>query len=214
MRVLASMIVTSLLLTACAETSPQSQIVGTSPQTQTVETSPHSQIVEVPPQTQIDDCTPTVLSGDPLASPNRRIEDIIEVLTGERQTGDDDPVEETINDPNFGGDWGDFQGGVVVAVLDCSKVDASELARIAGGTSRLHLIEVPHTFRQVDSFRDALAEELSNLGILGETLINSTITGRFIEVRVLDPGQLPEDFGNEIPEGTFTIVTGELDSEG
>lgn len=204
MRVVGSIVAISLLLAACAEPSPR---------TQTVEVSPETQAVDAPPETEIDDCTPTVLSGDPLVSPDRRIEDIIEALTGERQTGDEDPAEDTIDDPNFGGVWGDFQDGVVVAVLDCSKVDANELARIAGGASLLHLIEVPHTFRQVDEFSHALVEELSNLGIAGGVDINSTLTGRFIEVRVLDPGQLPEDFGSDIPDGIFTIVTGELGSE-
>lgn len=70
------------------------------------------------------DCVPTTPeSAQSPGDPDRRIEDIIEVLTGERQT-DDVPVEDKITDPNFGGVWGDFQGGVVVAVLDCSKVHA------------------------------------------------------------------------------------------
>ena len=158
------------------------------------------------PQTQSVDCVPTDDSGaQPLSSPDRRHEDIIEAMTGERQT-DDVPVEDKIDDPNFGGVWGDFQGGVVVAVLDCSKVDANELARIAGGAEYLHLIEVPHTYWQVTNFRDALAAELHALGVAGDIYINSTLTGRFIEVRVLDLDALPETFGADIPNDAFTIV--------
>lgn len=158
------------------------------------------------PETPAAECAPTATSGDPLSNPDRRIEDIIEALTGERQTGDEDPVEDTIDDPNFGGVWGDFQGSVVVAVLDCSKVDANELVRIAGGADYLRLIEVPHTHKQVNAFRDGLVQKLSDLGVPGQIVINSTLNGRFIEVQVLDPEQLPSDFGNEIPDDAFTIV--------
>lgn len=73
-------------------------------------------------QAQSPACPPDDIEERPLTSPDRRIEDIVELMTGERKTGDEDPVEETIDDPNFGGVCGDFQGGVVVAVLDCSKV--------------------------------------------------------------------------------------------
>lgn len=164
-----------------------------------------------PTQTQDSDCVPDDVAGLPLTSPDRRIEDMVEAMTGERQTGDEDPVEETIDDPNFGGVWGDFQGGVVVAVLDCSKVEANELARIAGGSEYLHLIEVPYTFKQVDGFRDALVQELRTLGVAGDVFIESTPTGRHIEVHVLDPERLPDAFGAEIPADAFTVVvTGEL----
>ncbi len=161
---------------------------------------------EAPPRTPNPDCTPTAISSDALTNPDRRIEDIIEVLTGERQTGDHAPVEETVDDPNFGGVWGDFQGGVVVAVLDCSKVDAAELARIAGGSDYLHLIEVPHTFQEVNEYRTALVEELSALGVAGDVFVNSTLTGHLIDVTVLDLDELPKTFGSGIPDDAFSIV--------
>jgi hypothetical protein len=147
--------------------------------------------------------------GEPLSDPDRRIEDIIETLTGERQVGDTDPVEETITDPNFGGVWGDRQGGIVVAVLDCSLVDADELARMAGGVNYLHLIEVPYTFRQVDAFRDALVRELRALGLVVDVLIESTLEGRVIEVYVLDPQLLPDSFAPEVPRDAYVVIKSE-----
>lgn len=156
------------------------------------------------------DCIPGEVDGAPIVEPDRRIGDIIFYLTGERQTGDEDPVEETIEDPNFGGVWGDFGNGIVVAVLDCSEVDAEEIARIAGGPEYLHLIEVPHTFRQVDELRDALAAELRSLDIPAELMIESTLTGRHITVQLPDPSQLPSGFGSSLPDDLFTVVQGEL----
>ena len=158
------------------------------------------------------DCAPGDVVGEPISQPDRRIEDIIEVLTGERQTGDDDPVEETITDPNFGGVWGDSAGGVVVAVLDCSRVDADELARIAGGVGYLHLIEVPYTYRQVDEFKRTLIDQLRAAGIgsdVSDISIESTRSGRMIEVRVRDTGLLPDSFGSGVPEDAYEIIESE-----
>ena len=156
------------------------------------------------------DCIPGDVEGNPIVQPDRRHEDIIFYLTGERQTGDLDPVEETIDDPNFGGVWGDRAGGIVVAVLDCSAVDADEIARIAGGPQYLHLIEVSHTFREVTEFRDELRRELNAIGIQAELLIDSTLTGRHITVQLPDPGILPSGFGPGVPDHLFSIAEGEL----
>lgn len=154
-----------------------------------------------------DDCVPTVAASvEPPGDPDRRIEDIIEFLTGERQTSDLDPVEETIADPNFGGVWGDFAGGVVVAVLDCSLVDADTLAEMAGGSASLHLIEVPHTFKEIDAFRDLLVGQLAELDLPGDVFINSTLTGREMEVHVRDLDELPASFGSGVPAGLYHVV--------
>lgn len=194
-----------LLLGACGESDPSAQTTATSPPrsstvvestTSTVlaTTTTAPQVSSSPPVTeatttlavQNEDCVPTVPGVvDPPGDPNRIFEDIIFYLTGERQTTDLDPVEETIDDPNYGGVWGDFAGGVVVAVLDCSLVDANKLAEMAGGSDSLHLIEVPYTFQQVNAFRDALAQELRDLGMQGSVPIDSTLTGRFITVTVV-----------------------------
>lgn len=161
-----------------------------------------------------DDCLPSIAASvQPPDDPDRRIEDIIEYLTGERQT-DDVPVEETIDDPNFGGVWGDFEGGVVVAVLDCSEVDADRLAEMAGGADSLHLIEVPYAFKQVEDFRDNLLQELTDVGVEGDVLINSTVEGRTIEVVVEDLDSLPPSFGSDVPADVYEVVEGEISREG
>ena len=41
---------------------------------------------------------------------------------------------------------------MVVAVLDCSKVDIDEITQLAGGADLLTLIEVPYSFKEVDGF--------------------------------------------------------------
>jgi hypothetical protein len=153
-------------------------------------------------------CEPTTpgsvgLSGDP----NTVIEDIIEYLTGERAAADEDvAVEEKVDDPNFGGVWGDFHGGVVVAVLDCSKVDANRLAEMAGGSDSLHLIEVRYTYRQTEEFRDALEHDLEDLDIPGDVSIESTLTGREITVHVLDVSAVPSALGEGIPDDAYEVT--------
>ena len=166
------------------------------------------------PAAQSDYCVPTVpASVEPSGDPDRRIEDIIEYLTGERQTGDEDPVEETVDDPNFGGVWGDFEGGVVVAVLDCSEVDANKLAEMAGGSDSLYLIEVPYTFNQVNAYRDELLQELNEVGVEGDVLIDSTLEGRVIEVRVQNLESLPQSFGSNVPADVYEVVEGDIRGE-
>jgi hypothetical protein len=152
------------------------------------------------------ECVPGSVTGYPIAQPDRRIEDIIEYLTGERQVGDEGRVEEKITDPNFGGVWGDFKAGVVVAVLDCSLVDADELARMAGGVGYLHLIEVPYTWREVQGFRDRLGRELNKLGIESDVNIESTLQGRIIEVHVTDADLLPGSFAPDVPSDAYVVV--------
>jgi hypothetical protein len=152
------------------------------------------------------DCVPGSVTGYPISQPDRRIEDIIEYLTGERQVGDEGRVEEKVTDPNFGGVWGDFKAGVVVAVLDCSLVDADELARMAGGVGYLHLIEVPYTWREVQDFRDQLGRALHELGIESDVNIESTLQGRIIEVKVIDADLLPESFASDVPSDAYVVV--------
>lgn len=152
------------------------------------------------------DCIATTpASMVPAGDPDTIIEDIIEVLTGERQT-DDVPVEEKIDDPNFGGVWGDFQGGVVVAVLDCSKVDPNQLAEMAGGSDYLRLVEVAYTFQETEEFREALGSDLRSFGIEGDVSVEATTSGRKIEVHVLDAGSVPDSFGSEVPDDAYEII--------
>ena len=83
------------------------------------------------------DCVPTEGDGAPVAESDPRFEDIVERLTGFRQTEENEETGGITGHPNFGGIWGDRQGGIVVAVLDCSKVDANEIAHLAGGAEYL-----------------------------------------------------------------------------
>ena len=88
-------------------------------------------------------------------------------------------------------------------------VDANRLAGIAGGPAYLHLIEVPYTFQDINGFRGALVKDLAVLGIPGDVYIQSTLTGRLIEVHALNPAQLPDSFAHGIPADAFTIVKAE-----
>lgn len=147
----------------------------------------------------------TPASFDSPGDPNRRFEDIQFLLTGIRQTGDDGPEPEDTTDPNYGGVWGDRGVGIVVAVLDCSKVDADQIAEIAGGSNYLHLIEVPYTYREVDEFRDSLEGDLADSGLKYLVSIDSTLRGREIVVEVVDAAQLPARFGDGVPSNAYRI---------
>lgn len=155
------------------------------------------------------DCIPTEVDGAPLSKPDRRFEDIVERLTGYRLTAENEGGDGIADHPNFGGIWGDFQGGIVVAVLDCSKVDANELAYLAGGAEYLYLIEVPYTERQWYDFRIALWRELYALGIEADVNNERTQTGRMLEVRVRDVGALPDSFGSGVPDDAYVVVEAE-----
>ena len=95
---------------------------------------------------------------------------------------------------------------MVVAVLDCSVIDVNEVARLAGPDGALRIIEVPHTFVEVNGFRDSLRAELEAADIPADLTIESTVSGRHIDVRVLDTAALPADFGRNAPEDVYSIV--------
>lgn len=155
------------------------------------------------------DCIPTEVDGAPISKPDLRFEDIVERLTGYRQTEANEESGGITDHPNFGGIWGDRQGGIVVAVLDCSKVDANELAYMAGGAEYLYLIEVPYTDRQWLDLKTELWRELDALGIEFDMNTERTQTGRIIEVRVRDAGALPDSFGSGIPDDAYVVVEAE-----
>lgn len=154
-----------------------------------------------------DDCVPSAdLLIEPLTDGAQRFENVEEYLTGywldDLPEGDSTPN----TNSNWGGVWGDFAGGMVVAVLDCSVVDVDEIARLAGPTGQLRIIEVPYTFAQVTEFRDSLGTQLTTAEIGHDILIESTLAGRHIEVRVRDIDALPDDFGRAIPGDVYTVV--------
>lgn len=152
------------------------------------------------------------VSADEAIDPGQRSEALVKFLTGIDELvlqEEEEGVDIVYDDPNYGGVWGDFAGGWVVAVLDCSIVDADRIAEIAGGADAVRLIHVAHTFEEVDDFRDRLVSELRASGVAADVLIDSTLTGRRIRVIVNDAEQLDENFGSDIPETAFTIEVGE-----
>ena len=152
------------------------------------------------------DCVPTEVDGAPLTEPDRRFEDIVERLTGFRQTEENEESGDITGHPNFGGIWGDRQGGIVVAVLDCSKVDANEIAYLAGGAEYLYLIEVPYTDRQWLDLKMELGQELGALGIEYDMNTERSQTGRVMQVRVRDAGALPDSFAPGVPDDVYVVV--------
>lgn len=155
------------------------------------------------------DCGPTEVDGAPLTEPDRRFEDIVERLTGYRQTEENEESGGITDHPNFGGIWGDRQGGIVVAVLDCSKVDANEIAYLAGGAEYLYLIEVPYTDRQWLDVKTELGQELEALGIEYDMNAVRSQTGRILEVRVRDVGALPDSFAFGTPDDAYVVIEAE-----
>lgn len=77
----------------------------------------------------------------------------------------------------------------------------------------MHLIEVPYTFGEVESFRDDLAQELRDAGVPGDVLVNSTVEGRMIEVVVEDLESLPASFGANVPDYIHEVVVGEISQD-
>ncbi len=144
---------------------------------------------------------------------DRRGEALVEHLTGIDELAIPEEEEGIViiyDDPNYGGVWGDRQGGWVVAVLDCSRVDADRIAEIAGGADAVRLIEVPYAFEKVNQFSNRLINELDEVGVAGDVWIDSTLTGRLIRVVVEDPTQLETSFGASVPQDAFVIEQGEL----
>ncbi len=152
------------------------------------------------------DCVPTESGGAPLVKPDLRFEDIVERLTGYRQTEENEETGGITDHPNFGGIWGDQQGGIVVAVLDCSKVDANEIAYLAGGAEYLYLIEVPYTDREWLDFKLGLWQEIGALDTQADMSTKRSQTGRILEVRVRDMGALPDSFGAGVPDDAYVII--------
>ena len=153
-----------------------------------------------------NDCVPSVPASVPIdGDPNQTIEDIVEAMTGFRQTADF-PGEESIDDPNHGGVYGDRRGGIVVTVLDCSAIDVDELARIAGGSAQVRFVEVAHSWQELNGYRDVLVSELDRAGVPGDVFIESTPQGRSIEVRTPDLDALPSDFAASVPTDAYTVV--------
>lgn len=215
------------LVGACAGTANEEALTSTSPTVAESTVSSESVPVETsalsepePAEAEISPgggrpCepgpSPSAASGDSID--DLRGERLVEFLTGIDETSLPEGEELVVDDPNYGGVWGDTKGGWVVAVVDCALVDADRLAELAGGPDRLHLIEVPLSFMEVDNLRVALLDQLLQTGVAGSVQIDSTTTGRQIVVVSEDPSALPADFGSGSAPGIVAVIQGEAPQE-
>ena len=205
-----------IVVTACGSTTNTVEAAATA----TVDSGTPEAValVDVPDQSAVGEreqvlCEPgpSLDAGvDETVDPERRVEALVLHLTGIDEIAarfENEGQEIIFDDPNYGGVYGDFNGGLVVAVVDCSLVDADRIAQIAGGPQEVQLIQVPYSFEEVNSFRDELLHPRVN------TSIHSTTSGRWIVVTVEDFGDLPGDYGSGVPDDVFSVVEGELFSD-
>ena len=147
---------------------------------------------------------------DNTIDPDRRGEALVLHLTGIDELAvlaENEGEDIVYDDPNYGGVYGDFAGGWVVAVVDCTQVDADRIAQIAGGPDAVRLIEVPYNFEQMNQFRDILAGQLADAGVQLSVNIDSTLMGRTITLMVSDRDLLPANFGDGVPGDAYIIDT-------
>lgn len=117
---------------------------------------------------------------------------------------------------DFGGIWQDQMNGgaIVVASTNPSRLNRSLLKRIAGGSKNLRVIKVKHSWRKIDSFRDALRGALENAGITANVHINSTGTGRKLEIVTEHPELIDDRILSEVPTELVTVSFGEIGEQG
>jgi len=151
---------------------------------------------------------------DGTIDPDRRGEALVLHLTGidEMAVTEENEGEDLVySDPNYGGVWGDFAGGWVVAVVDCSQVDPDRIAQIAGGPDAVRLIKVAHAYEEVNEFRDILSQQLGDTDLPYGLGIDSTLNGREIVLTVEDPDQVPANLGDGVPDGAYKVEEGQVD---
>lgn len=115
---------------------------------------------------------------------------------------------------NFGGIWQDQHdgGAIVVSFVDASGVDGEALARIVGGSEHLRVIEVDHSWNEINEFRDSLLDAFQSQKIEGAVLINIGSEGRKIEVVTPTPDRVSEIASGIAPKGLVSVVEGPGDS--
>ena len=133
-------------------------------------------------------------------------EDVEEYLTGFRIT-EENEGEPPPADPNFGGVWGDFAGGLVVGLVDCSIVDIDEVTRLGGGADDVRIIEVRVSYTEHYDAIGTLIDRLRELDVEGDAITDWTLDGPIVTLRVEDLAALPADFGADLPL-TVTIQEG------
>lgn len=153
---------------------------------------------------------------DDSIDPDRRAEALVLHLTGidELAVTEENEGEDVVyDDPNYGGVWGDFAGGWVVAVLDCSQVDPDRIAQLAGGPDAVRLIEVGFQFEELNGFQAVLSEQMGATGLPFILRIDSTLDGRELILAVEDIGELPANIGEGIPANAFRIEEGSVGND-
>ncbi|MCP4964732.1 MAG: hypothetical protein GY926_05810 [bacterium] len=115
--------------------------------------------------------------------------------------------------PNFGGIWQDQLGGgdIIVAVVDPSKVDAHAINRAAGKASDVRIVQVDHSWDEFNSMRDAVVAEIVRRDLDAAVLINSTGTGRRLEIVTPEPDLLDPWLASVVPVELVTVTVGEND---
>jgi hypothetical protein len=132
--------------------------------------------------------------------------------------GEPDPVVEGQDPhygPNFAGVWQDQRdgGALVVALVDPARVDEASLARLAGGEEHLRVVDVDHSWNEVEGFRDSLLEAIDERGVPAGVVIHSTSDGRKLEVFSPDPASVPVDILALVPDELVSLVEGPLPVE-
>jgi hypothetical protein len=143
---------------------------------------------------------------EPLTGEDRRFESIEAFLTGYRLEDFPEGEEPANADANWGGIWGDFKAGIVVAVLDCTLVDLNEVAQLAGPSGTLRIIEVPYTVAETEQFKNDLYQALLAADIPGSVPVDSTLIGREITVKVAYLVDVPDNFAPTVPRDAYEIV--------
>jgi len=110
--------------------------------------------------------------------------------------------------PNFGGVWQDQLGGgdIVVAAVDASRVDSVAVGRAAGNSDNVRIVEVEHSWAEIDSMRDALVDKVAARGLDANVLINSTGIGRQLEIVTPTPELIDASLLALAPEDLVTTT--------
>lgn len=128
----------------------------------------------------------------------------------------EEPAQEEGAEPtrseNFAGVWQDqLDGGrLVVAVVDPSKVDRQALDRLAGGSDNLKVIDVDHSWDEVNTIRDRANKAIQEGDVEAGVRINSTSVGRVIDIYGPDLKTIPADIVALVPDGLGSLTQKDL----
>ena len=134
-----------------------------------------------------------------------------EVGRGEESAEGDEPE----HSDNFAGTWQDQNNGgkIVVAVVDASEIDEERVEELAGGEENIEIVEVEHSWDDVEGYRDAILEAIEEENAAATVYINAGPEGRTIEITAPQPETLPESILKIAPDEILTVTEGELPFE-